>query len=293
MAGFIRLLRRSGTTYQTRRQWGARYRASLNRFYPPGEYLFLHISVTHKTGSHATRMRVIERIGVERFTRTHFSYNDVVFEDGSIYQGQPRRRKGAHTINDKNVPGYPHDLNAHGHALVLPQMPDDPVTEAQIDSAARWAAAMVLSGRSTADEILPHRMFAYKDCPSDPAVAALPEINRRFRRYVKRGLRKPRRINMTHLQAAYNRPRGRVFNPWGRRANRVWHKALKDDHLSGPRWNWTRAWFDKHLRASTRHANIEYGLTAWTGKNRDRPTWALAELLGLDPHWAKRRKRRK
>lgn len=223
MASYIKLLRRSGTKVVTRRQWGARFRASLNRFYPPGEYLFVHIAVIDNAPSKVERMRLIERIGVQRFQRTHFPYNDVAFEDGDIYVGQPLKRKGAHTINGKGIDGYPYDLNAHGHAICLPQNVEDRVTDAQKDSIARWAAAKVLSGESTAKRILPHRMFAWKSCPGDKMMAELDDVNRLFRQYVRNGLGKEKRpfVNRRRVNRALRHPGHRRGKLVTRQLNRL------------------------------------------------------------------------
>jgi hypothetical protein len=181
------VLSASGVRVKKRSQWGSRYPVSRYALSLPGRYLFMHITVTHQTGNLDFRTRVVERIGAQRFKNTRFPYTALLHPGGEIHEGQPRGRKGAHTVNDKNVSGYPHDLNAHGHALAYCGMPGDAFGEAEIESAARYFAALVLSGESTADRILPHNKFAFKECPADPVMQHLDEINRRFRRYVANG----------------------------------------------------------------------------------------------------------
>jgi outer membrane murein-binding lipoprotein Lpp len=187
MAYSLDLVRASGIPTATRAQWGNRYPYSNYTIKYPGRYLFMHITVTHQTGTLAERTRVVERIGAQRFPNTRFSYNAVLHRGGAIYEGQPRGRKGAHTVNAKGVSGFPYDLNAYGDALSYVGMESDPFGEAEIESAARWFAAKVLSGESTATTIYPHNKFAAKACPGSKVMAALPEIIRRFKKYVAAG----------------------------------------------------------------------------------------------------------
>lgn len=182
-------LREQGLEINTRGDWRAVFDYSnLRTIYLPGDYLFLHISVTNRTDDWRADMRTIERIGISRFPNTGISYNAAAFPDGRIADAQPLDRRGAHTLNELGVPGYPENLNYYGHAIVLPQMVGDPVTNAQVDAVAQWGAAVVRAGYSRADRFLPHRMFAPKDCPGDRAVARLDDINGLLRHYVQEGL---------------------------------------------------------------------------------------------------------
>src|SRR5690554_147195 len=187
MAYSLDLLKASGVKVKKRSEWGSQYPASSNSMALPGRYLFMHITVTHQTGSLDYRSRVVERIGAQRFKNTRMSYIALLHRGGEVHEGQPKGRKGAHTINDKGVSGYPYDLNAYGHALSYVGMPGDPFGEAEVESAARYFAALVLSGESRAKEILPHNKFAWKECPAAQVMAKLPEINRRFKKYVAAG----------------------------------------------------------------------------------------------------------
>lgn len=147
----------------------------------------MHITVTHQASTLDNRSRVVERIGAQRFPNTRMSYNALLHRGGEVHEGQPRGRKGAHTVNNKQVSGYPHDLNHYGHALSYVGMEADAFGEAEAESAARYFAALVISGESRATQIEPHRKFAWKACPGDRAMAWLPEINRRFKAYVQAG----------------------------------------------------------------------------------------------------------
>jgi len=191
--GYLNDLRAQGLQIASRRAWGSTYNyGSPRTVYLPTRYLFLHIAVVPDrddtiAGEHST-CRTVERIGVQRFPNTGISYNALAFDTGRLYDGQPLTRRGAHTINEYGLPGYPTNLNYYGHAIVLPQMPGDTVTDAQVDSVARWGAAVVRAGYSRATRFLPHRMFAPKDCPGDKAVARLNEINSLLRHYISEGL---------------------------------------------------------------------------------------------------------
>ena len=191
--GYLDDLRAQGLQIASRRAWGSRYNYSSPRtLYLPTRYLFLHIAVVRDRDDRVSTehevCRMIENIGIQRFPNTGISYNAMVFDTGRIYDGQPLPRRGAHTLNEYGIRGYPYNLNYYGHAVVLPQMPADPVTDEQVDSVARWGAAVVRAGYSRANRFLPHRMFAPKDCPGDRAVARLDEFNRRLRHYIAEGL---------------------------------------------------------------------------------------------------------
>jgi hypothetical protein len=186
-------LREQGLAIAARPQWGSTYNySSLRLVYIPTRYLFLHVAVIADpddlVGTEHEVMRALERIGARRFPNTGISYSAAAFDTGRLYDAQPLDRRGAHTVNELGVPGYPYNLNYYGHAIVLPQMVADPVTDAQVEAVARWGAAVVRAGWSTAREFLPHRKFAPKDCPGDKAVARLPEINDRLQHYIANGL---------------------------------------------------------------------------------------------------------
>jgi hypothetical protein len=164
----------------------------------PAEGFFLHISVTidhgDLTGNEHADMRTIERIGQERFG-IGFPYNAAVFDTGRLYEGQPLTRRGAHTVNDENVPGF-RETGSHGslnywyRALCLPQMVTDDVTDAQIDQAARWAAAQIRAGLAKPGATwYGHRDVSPKSCPGDTGYARLPELRQLTRHYEVNGLR--------------------------------------------------------------------------------------------------------
>jgi hypothetical protein len=144
----------------------------------PARWLFLHVSVTRQTSDEARDMRTIEAIGQQRFG-IGMSYNAAAFPSGRLYEGQPLCRRGAHTVNDLVNPNFPEgSLNGIARALVLPQMDTDPVTDLQIDAAARWGAALIRAGEAVPDaRWYGHRDVTRKGCPGDPGYARLHELN--------------------------------------------------------------------------------------------------------------------
>lgn len=195
----ISQLRASGVECYTRAGWGSpqeragKY-AARRRTHPmpksPALYHFLHITVTPDTDTipeGAAGARKVETYGLS--TPPMVSYQDLVTNEGRYYQGQDYGTKGTHTINDKNVSGFPHDLNLYGYALAIMQNVGDEVTDIQVDVIAMVFAARELLGLVVKGApIYPHRKFAAKSCPGDKAVFRLGEIERLRDQYVRDGL---------------------------------------------------------------------------------------------------------
>jgi len=181
----------------TRETWGAvQSYTSARDVSEPVEGFVLHISVTidhgDLTGNEHADMRTIERIGQERFG-IGLPYNAAIFDTGRLYEGQPLTRRGAHTVDDKNIgyksTGTSRSMNFWWRAIVLPQMVDDDVTSAQVDKCARWAAAQIRAGYAKRDAIwIGHRDVAWKACPGDTGYARLPQIRALTEHYVVNGL---------------------------------------------------------------------------------------------------------
>jgi len=182
-------LKEQGLDIIYRETWGAKQSyTSAREVQTPVQGFFLHISVTHDTGDEHADMRTIERIGQERFG-IGFPYNAAIFDTGHLYEGQPLTRRGAHTVNDENQPGYTEPLNQWYRAIVLPQMVTDDVTEAQVHGCARWAAAQIRAGYARrAATWNGHRDVAPKDCPGSAGYARLPDIRKLTEQYVVDGL---------------------------------------------------------------------------------------------------------
>lgn len=184
---WVTLLRNSGVTTLTRDQWGAKYRYSANTMGKP-RYAFLHITVTNPTGNIAKDSQTVEHIGITRFPNTGISYTALVHRGGTVCIGQPDGRRGAHTLNDKGVAGFPHNLNAVGDAISFVANVQHPFGEKEAESVARYFAARQLAGVANYDgTIRMHRDFAWKDCPGNKAAAWIKYINQKYDEYVKAG----------------------------------------------------------------------------------------------------------
>lgn len=195
----ISRLRAAGLEVYTRRDWGSpmerdgRY-ANRRRTHPmppgPAAYHFFHITVTGDTDTIKEGFagsRQVETFGLS--TPPMVSYQMLVTNEGKIFEGQDYGTKGTHTINDKNVPGFPNDLNLHGYAAAILQNVGDAVTDEQVHSLAAVFAAAELEGHvRRGAPIYPHRKFAFKECPGDRGVARLEEIQRLKDRMVREGI---------------------------------------------------------------------------------------------------------
>jgi hypothetical protein len=177
-----------------REAWGARQDyTSTRRVNRPARWLFLHISVTgvpaQTFSAEASAIRVIESIGQQRFG-IGCSYNAFSCQSGRLYEGQPLTRRGAHTVNDEGNPLFPDgSLNYDARALCIPQNVGDAVTDDQIDSAAKWGAAVIRAGEAVPGaKWYGHRDVAAKSCPGDKGYARLAELNTLTRRYETDGL---------------------------------------------------------------------------------------------------------
>lgn len=192
-----KFLRDQGLVLLTRESWNAvQSYTSARDVFEPVEGFVLHISVTIDGGNTGLTeeddMRDIERIGQERFG-IGFPYNAAVFDTGRMYEGQPLTRRGAHTVDDKNIgyksTGSGRSMNFWWRAIVLPQMVTDDVTDAQVHGCAKWAAAQIRAGYAKRNAIwIGHRDVAWKSCPGDTGYARLPEIRRLTEHYVVNGL---------------------------------------------------------------------------------------------------------
>src|SRR5699024_6014784 len=58
-------------------------------------------------------------------------------------------------------------------------------------------------------------------------------------------------------------------------------------------WHIKDATYGKNMRDAVRRANKHYGITKYTGKHGDRPTWELAKKLGFAPYKVEQKKKPK
>jgi hypothetical protein len=193
-------LRDQGLAFQTRRDWGAvhestyQWRRANRHVDLPLQYGFVHISVTDEVGDvlgdeHAA-MRVIERVGFERF-QSGFSYNWGVHDTGRVMVGMPLDAAGTHTVDDKGfLSPAGTTLNYYGHAVCLPQLEATPVTDAQVSSIAAVFAAEKRAGLLTlkGDRLYGHREVAAKSCPGDRMWARMDDCNDLMHDYIRHGL---------------------------------------------------------------------------------------------------------
>ena len=196
-----------GLVMREREDWGAVFDYTNSRPVNIADLLVGHIAVVDDPGdllgTEDQVMRNIERIGMQRFPATGYSYNGAAFNTGRLYEGQPLERRGAHTVNDRRrssctmagcpsrgdsltAPSWNNNVNAR--ALVAPQMPGDPCTDKQVVSFARWGAALKLARFATADARWHgHRCFAAKDCPGNEVWLRLDDVADLTADYVRAG----------------------------------------------------------------------------------------------------------
>jgi hypothetical protein len=167
---------------------------------------FNHISVTNPRnyGSNDAHWRAIENIGITRFPSTGISYNGGVLPGGVLYEGQPWGRRGAHTVNTREwshcaMSGCPSkgssiwapswNNNITGRALVFARNLADPVTNDDVDAAARYWAGHKLCGLLTKSARLHgHRCCSSKDCPGNRVWVRMDDIQDLTATYVRTGL---------------------------------------------------------------------------------------------------------
>lgn len=190
-------LKAAGVECYSRAEWGsvrpaayAKRRTTHPMPEGPAPFHFLHITVTADTDTvleGKVGARKVESYGLS--TPPMVSYHGLVTNEGKWFEGQNYGVKGTHTINDKNVPGFPHDLNRYGYALAIMQNIQDAVTEVQVQVLAMGFAAAELDGFVVRGApIYPHNKFAFKLCPGDKATALLGRIRILKDGYVRNGL---------------------------------------------------------------------------------------------------------
>ncbi|WP_367128339.1 peptidoglycan recognition family protein [Saccharothrix sp. HUAS TT1] len=173
-----------------RGQWRARHRNGFGPAPVPWEENWAHHSVTLAPNiewidvdgdgvedDEAAAMRQLEQIGQDRFAGG-ISYTAAIPPSGRIYEGHGVDRQGAHTGGRNDI----------ARAIVFIGNYDvHPLTEAQIDSAARLLAYWYLRGWCRwpafdgGHQQAPNQIATA--CPGRYVLAAIPEINRRAALY--------------------------------------------------------------------------------------------------------------
>lgn len=179
----IRELRAAGFTVLSRKEWGSRHRPLYQRRrayrHCPGraKCFIAHVTVTDRTDDFAADVRLVERVGYERF-RTGIRYNYAVDQrTGTIAIGMPHDAAGAHTLNDKGIDGFPDNLNAYGHGIAWIGNVGDRPSQECLDAFAAIVAAEKKHGAARDDApIYPHSKFAWKECPLTAMAKALPSV---------------------------------------------------------------------------------------------------------------------
>jgi hypothetical protein len=204
------LIGAQGLTLRRREQWGARRSYTDPRTVEePATRLFLHITDTNRSNfnSNDAHARGVEAIGIARFPNTGISYNALILPGGLLYEAQPWGRRGAHTLNERELsecarPGCPSrgkpltapspdrfNLNFNSRAVSFAGGVGDTFTDADVRAAARWGAAYKLAGLVTRDAFWHgHRCAKAKACPGDKAFNRLGEIVELTETFVRDGL---------------------------------------------------------------------------------------------------------
>lgn len=188
----VRNARKRGVKLYTRRQWRSLHPQvyAWRRIFRkvkngPADTVVQHITVTRRSDIKSD-MRVLEKIGMERFG-SGVSYNFCVdMVTGEVGLGQSLDAKGTHTLNDKGVPGYSFDQNYVARAIAVIGMPGDKLSRQAEWSIIALLAAMVEEGAVTEGfDYDPHSKFAYKDCPCSTTRDRMPALRESALRAVK------------------------------------------------------------------------------------------------------------
>lgn len=196
--------------YRLREDWGARRSYTDSRtVVEPATRVFVHITVTNP-GSYSSfdaHARAIESIGINRFPNTGISYNRLIMAGTLlVYEGQPIGRRGAHTVNNKEIspcswfgrqcPGYNHsltapnwNLNYNARAYVYCANVQHSFDDNSMDTMARAIAADKMAGFVTKGAAIHgHRCVAWKSCPGDNVWARMHELDGLVDAYMQGGV---------------------------------------------------------------------------------------------------------
>lgn len=192
MSKVVRTARDRGLTVYTHKQWGSKHRklywtrlVTRRCKRRVKDTLWQHITVTRDDGKDRIAffmdMQELERIGNDRFG-SGVSYNVAIdMETGEIGIGQFFMAKGTHTINHKQAeqPNFSFDQNAVSLAFAFIGMPGQKPSRKAIRAAGIMFGVLIDRRKLTFDpDYVPHRLVAFKSCPTDAVVDVMPEIKR-------------------------------------------------------------------------------------------------------------------
>jgi hypothetical protein len=246
---------RVGLVMRLREQWGARFNYTTSRpVEEPATRLFWHITITNPSAysSNDAHARAVENIGISRFPSTGISYNGLILPGGLLYEAQPFGRRGAHTVNDFqrstcSTSGCPSrgsslaapsfNLNINSRALALARNTGDPVTDADVQAAARWGAGYKLAGMvHPAARWHGHRCVSAKSCPGDKAWTRIDDVADLTATYLRNGLPGTQPPGDDDMPS----PTDWTAADWKiirqNIGDEVWHRDVSPDSTVNPAW---------------------------------------------------------
>ncbi|MGI9610314.1 MAG: hypothetical protein ACR2NL_08455, partial [Acidimicrobiia bacterium] len=124
----------------------------------------LHHTVTNATSSPVADARHVEDVGIERFGR--LSYSEMAHPDGTWLRGQGTN-KGAHTVDEKSVPGTKIGLNDSVFGIAsIGDFTNDVVTGLLTDTIAEIIVYYIKRDLVVEDYFIkPHYDFKATACP--------------------------------------------------------------------------------------------------------------------------------
>lgn len=163
----------------SRKEWGARYKNGVGNRKVGSLEKYFHHSVTKHLSENATvaeemaQMRVIERIGQQRFG-DGISYTFIIFPSGRIYEGAGVNRISWHSGPGRNTRGAGICLAGNYEANKLGSKAENAVVWLLQEGVRRgwWNDPALTEG---------HRDFKSTSCPGKHAYGRMSEINRKGR----------------------------------------------------------------------------------------------------------------
>ena len=117
-----------------------------------------------------------------------------------------------------------------------------------------------------------------------------PSPIRKFKYRAKPKKPKKPKINLTVLQAAWGRKKGKTYGKGKFIIRKFARRMTKLGFLK--HYHFKDATYGRNMRDAVRKANRHYGIKKWTGPKNDRPTWALIKKIGMRPYRVKKNVRK-